>query len=150
MKEDCKIAFEHAWKYFELHSQQRMVVFNFYVTVIALLIAGGGVSFQQSGKLIYLTSVFGFFIILITFIFYKLDSRVSCLIKNAEFALQYIEGCFEKQAVKIFTRDTGDNSLNKNIFSIWSYGRCFRVAFCILAYVGFIFMISPLAVNFLQ
>ncbi|MBE5254067.1 hypothetical protein [Mixta mediterraneensis] len=150
MKEEYSIAFEHAWKYFELHSQQRMTVFNFYITVTTLLVAGGGACLQQSGKLVYLTSVFGFFISFMTLIFYKLDARVSFLIKNAELALKEIEACFDKPAVKIFTQDATSPHLNVNIFSMWSYGKCFRLAFYILTNVGFIFIISPLAVKAFQ
>ncbi len=138
---------EHAWKYFELHSQQRMTVFNFYITVISLLLAGSGICLQQGGNLIYLTSVIGVFIVFITFIFYKLDSRVSFLIKNSEIALKNIEKSFDHEEMKIFTSDEKNIQLNKSIISMWSYGKCFRVSFCILFYVGFILSLTPLIIK---
>ena len=141
---------EHAWKYFELHSQQRMTVFNFYITIISLLIAGSGICLQQGGDLIYLTSVIGVFIIFITFIFHKLDSRVSFLIKNAETALKNIEKNFENDEVKIFTSDERNTQLNESIMSMWSYGKCFRVSFYILSYVGFILSLTPIIIKHIK
>ncbi len=35
-------AFEHAWKYFELHSSQRTTLFNYFLFIIAGLGAGIG------------------------------------------------------------------------------------------------------------
>ncbi|MGY6029560.1 hypothetical protein [Phytobacter sp. AG2a] len=144
MKEETNSVFEHAWKYFELHSQQRMVVFNFYIAIIGLLAAGSGICLQQGGKYIYLTSSLGAFIIFITFIFYKLDARVSFLIKNSEQALIYIESHFSSQNLKIFTADENNKNINTNLFSMFSYGRCFRISFYIIANIGFLLFLAPL------
>ncbi|ENG1110042.1 hypothetical protein WFP10_12650 [Yersinia enterocolitica] len=135
MKEEQNIVFEHAWKYFELHSQQRMTVFNFYIAVIGLLATGYGVCIQIGGGFIYLTPALGLFITFITFIFYKLDQRVSFLIKNSESVLKAFEQGLQKPDLKIFTRDDVV-LLNKNIFSMWTYGKCFRITFYILANIG--------------
>lgn len=140
---------EHAWKYFELHSQQRMTVFNFYITIISLLIAGSGICLQQGGNLIYLTSALGVFIIFITFIFHKLDSRVSFLIKNAEKALRKAEDNYDNEEMKIFTSDHNNENLNKTMRSLWSYGKCFRLSFAIISYLGFMISITPMVINFM-
>lgn len=66
-----------------------MTVFNFYIAIIGLLAAGSGVCIQQGYE--YLTSIMGMLISLISFLFYKLDERVSILIKRAEKVLEKIE-----------------------------------------------------------
>lgn len=140
---------EYAWKYFELHSQQRITVFNFYITIISLLMAGSGICLQQGKNLIYLTSALGLFVIFITFIFYKLDSRVSFLIKNAEEALRKAEANYDKVEMKIFTHDHNNENFNKTIRSSWTYGYCFRLSFAIISYIGFMLSITPMVITFM-
>ncbi|MDJ0033355.1 hypothetical protein [Pantoea ananatis] len=145
MKDLNESSFEHAWKYFELHSQQRMTVFNFYITAIGLLTAGCGVSLQQGGKYIYFSTIIGLFMIFVTFIFHKLDKRTSKLIKNSEKALIYLENKFESNETKIFSFDETSTKSN-SIFGDWSYGRCFRMAFYVLANIGLILALVPFAI----
>lgn len=147
MTEYDKIASEHAWRYFELHAQQRINVFNFYIAITGLLSAGIGFSLQQDGKYIFLCSTMGFIMIFISFIFWKLDHRVSMLIKNSELALQSIESKFKNQAYCILTTDKNDESLNSSIFSNWSYGKCFRVAFIFVGNIGLAFTIIPIIIS---
>ncbi|EAR0935099.1 hypothetical protein EOF97_22805, partial [Salmonella enterica] len=132
------------WKYFEIHTQQRMTVFNFYIAIIGLLAAGSGVCLQQGGKYSYLASALGLFIVFISFIFYKLDERVSLLIKKSEVALKILEEEFNEPTAMIFKNESIDNSLNKSILSTWTYGRCFRVSFGVVAGTGFILLIAPI------
>ncbi|WP_256852175.1 hypothetical protein [Pantoea sp. Fr+CA_20] len=146
MKEEKNWAFDHAWKYFELHSQQRMTVFNFYVAAIGLLAAGSGICLQQGGKFIYLIPLIGLGIIFITFIFYKLDYRVSSLIKKSESALKLLEKELLDPALKIFTNEYNENYISKDTLSIWTYGKCFRVTFYVLANVGLLLITTPLVI----
>ncbi|UDQ82429.1 hypothetical protein LJN55_11625 [Erwinia rhapontici] len=146
MKEEHTLAFEHAWKYFELHSQQRMTVFNFYIAVIGLLGTGSGICLQLGGTFIYFTSALGIFITFITFIFYKLDDRISFLIKNSELALIKLEGNINIYEIKIFTIENNNIQLNNGFFSMWTYGKCFRVSFYVLAYIGMVISLIPLII----
>lgn len=144
MEDENKIISDNAWRYFELHSQQRMTVFNFYIAIIGLLGAGCGVCIQVGGGVVYLISLIGIFIMFITFIFYKLDQRVSFLIKNAEFTLAKIEKKYRDEDCSIFNQAESVHAMNKNILSMWTYGKCFRVSFYIIANIGFIITIIPL------
>ena len=141
MTDNKSMIFEHAWKYFEIHTQQRMTVFNFYIAIIGLLSAGSGVSLQQGGSYVYFASVMGMFIIFISFIFFKLDERVSSLIKNSEIVLEELEKDFNGV---IFKKESSDISLNTSVFSVWTYGQCFRVSFFVVASIGFILALSPI------
>lgn len=143
MTECDKLVSDHAWRYFELHAQQRITVFNFYIAITGLLAAGIGFSLQQEGRYLYLCSILGFFTFFISIIFWKLDHRVSILIKNSETVLQCIEDKFDNQNYRIFTKDKNDNSLNSSIFSNWSYGKCFRIAFIFVGSIGLVFIVIP-------
>lgn len=148
MKELNEQAFEHAWKYFEIHSQQRMTVFNFYITVVGLLAAGCGIALQQGGKFMYFSIILGFFISFITFIFYKLDDRVSVLIKNSEMALKHLEMNYGHTSVKIFSNEDCQYRINSGLLSVWTYGKCFRIVFTALGATGLFLGCTPIILFF--
>lgn len=143
MNDEFSRASEHIWKYFELHAQQRMTVFNFYIAITGLLAAGIGVTLQQGGKYVLFTSLMGVFVVFISFIFWKLDQRVSILIKNAEIALQDLECQFSNEKLRIITKDNSSNFLNLGIRSSWTYGKCFRISFVIVGLMGVLLAITP-------
>lgn len=143
MNDEFSRASEHIWKYFELHAQQRMTVFNFYIAITGLLAAGIGVTLQQGGKYVLFTSLMGVFVVFISFIFWKLDQRVSILIKNAEMALQDLECQFSNEKLRIITEDNSSNLLNLGIRSSWTYGKCFRISFVIVGLMGVLLAITP-------
>ncbi|EFC1525721.1 hypothetical protein O4O19_004863 [Escherichia coli] len=143
MNDEFSRASEHIWKYFELHAQQRMTVFNFYIAITGLLAAGIGVTLQQGGKYVLFTSLMGVFVAFISFIFWKLDQRVSILIKNAEIALQDLECQFSNEKLRIITKDNSSNLLNLGISSSWTYGKCFRISFVIVGLTGVLLAITP-------
>ncbi|HGX0605895.1 TPA: hypothetical protein ACNRZT_004303 [Escherichia coli] len=143
MNDEFSRASEHIWKYFELHAQQRMTVFNFYIAITGLLAAGIGVTLQQGGKYVLFTSLMGVFVAFILFIFWKLDQRVSILIKNAEIALQDLECQFSNEKLRIITKDNSSNLLNLGISSSWTYGKCFRISFVIVGFTGILLAITP-------
>lgn len=146
MTEYEKLASEHAWRYFELHAQQRIAVFNFYIAITGLLAAGIGFSLQQEGKYLYLCSILGFFMMFISIIFWKLDHRVSMLIKNSEIALQCLENNFQNPSFRILTKDKNDGDLNSSVLSNWSYGKCFRIAFIFVGNIGLAFIFTPIII----
>lgn len=144
MKEINKLASEHAWRYFELHAQQRINVFNFYIAITGLLAAGIGFSLQQGGKYYYLCTLLGIFMTFISIIFWKLDARVSTLIKKAEKALREIELEFESDNQKIFIIDYNEQDSKVGKSLNWSYGKCFRLSFFIVGNIGLILTLTPL------
>ncbi|PHI31766.1 hypothetical protein [Budvicia aquatica] len=147
MNEEFNRANEHVWRYFELHAQQRMTVFNFYIAITGLLAAGIGFTLQQGGKYALFTSLMGIFVSFISFIFWKLDQRVSMLIKNAELALYDLESQFINTELRIITKDKDNNSLNLGIRSIWTYGKCFRISFVIVGIAGLILAVMPFIIK---
>ena len=147
MNEELNRANAHVWRYFELHAQQRMTVFNFYIAITGLLAAGIGFTLQQGEKYALFTSLMGIFILFISFIFWKLDQRVSMLIKNAELALQDLENQFANEKFKIITKDRNNNKLNLGVRSSWTYGHCFRISFVIVGVTGAILALMPFLIK---
>ncbi|HBP5007864.1 TPA: hypothetical protein ACP31A_003218 [Pseudomonas aeruginosa] len=133
---------DHAWRYFELHAQQRMTVFNFYLAISGIVSAGIGACLQGGAKMTILASILGGFLSLVSFLFWKLDQRVSEMIKRAESALRVVENDYALPVAALFNRDSKASSA-KGLFSVWTYGRCFRVAFLTVGIVGIILTLLP-------
>lgn len=133
---------DHAWKYFELHAQQRMMVFNFFLAISGLIAAGIGVGLQAGGKFSGLVSLLGCFLSLVSLIFWKLDQRVSAMIKLAEDAIVYLEGLSVAPEAAIFTKELNSTKANGGV-KIWTYGRCFRASFLTVGAAGFAFAVLP-------
>ncbi|HCF1770727.1 RipA family octameric membrane protein [Pseudomonas aeruginosa] len=133
---------EHAWKYFELHAQQRMTVFNFFLAIAGLVAAGIGVGLQQGSQFSILVSLLGFFLVFVSFIFWKLDQRVSSMIKLAEAALCHLEGLGVTDEASIFSKEYKEAN-GKCGKSIWTYGECFRLSFLVAGLIGALFIVVP-------
>lgn len=144
MDSDVKIqrSMEHAWRYFELHAQQRMTVFNFYLAISGLIAAGIGICLQQSFGFSAFISMLGGALSLVSFLFWKLDQRVTEMIKKSEVALRVIEKESIISVAALFSNDSDCNA-SIGLFSVWSYGRCFRVAFMTVGLIGAAFAVLP-------
>jgi len=135
--EAYKVSLENAWRFFHLHAQQRMTVFNFYLIITGLVSAGLSACVIQMEKLSLAAGVLGLFLSFVSFIFWKLDQRVSLMIKASEKSIVDIENQLALPIECIFTEDSG--SLNKSYFFVrspWTYGRCFRLSFFVVGMVG--------------
>jgi hypothetical protein len=131
---------EHTWRYFELHANQRMSVFNFFVVMSSALAAGNAASLQGSAKLAGIGIVLGSLLPLVSFVFWKLDQRVSFLIKHAEAALAEIESSLPTERARLFSLEPASTTTAKNNASRWvrqwSYGCSFRLIFVVMALFG--------------
>lgn len=133
---------DHAWRYFELHAQQRMTVFNFYLAISGLIAAGIGICLQQGAGFSVLVSMLGGVLSFVSLLFWKLDQRVTEMIKKSEAALRVIEQESIISVAALFSNDSSNNS-SAGLFSVWSYGRCFRVAFMTVGLIGAAFAVLP-------
>ncbi len=98
------------WNYFALHAENRMRVFQYFVTLSVAI--GGGLVFLiglgKSGCAIILLTLSQCFV---SFIFWRLDCRLNALVENAERVLKIID---RKTKFKM-----GDDTLKKiSIFDI--------------------------------
>jgi hypothetical protein len=128
---------EHAWRYFELHANQRMTVFNFFLVLSGLATAGLATVVQGAGDPRFLGAVLGLLLALVSFVFWKLDQRASFFIKRAEVALAEVEQSFLHPRCRLFLGEP-DATRAAMVASSpwrrhWTYGRSFRVVFIAMA-----------------
>jgi len=134
-------ALEHARRYFELHANQRMSLFNFFLLLAGVFAAGLAALVQGSERLAILGVVLGLMLALVSFVFWKLDQRVSFLIKHAEAALSELEKRIPEERVRLFLNEPALTSVACSTGSrwtrLWTHGRSFRVVFWIMGAAGF-------------
>lgn len=93
---------EHAWRYFELHANQRISIFNYFVVISGAVSAGIAATWQGSQHFSIVGIVLGLLLSVVSFVFWKLDQRVSFLIKHAESALAEVEQSLPAHSVRLF------------------------------------------------
>ena len=131
---------EHAWRYFDLHAQQRISLFNYFLIASGSVAAGLAASLQQSGLFQILGAGLGTLLILISFVFWKLDQRTAFLVKHAEEALTELETTFQNPAARLVYREPLRTAVRESGFIIarmWTYGAVFRLVYAVMAIVGF-------------
>ena len=138
---------KYAWDYFHFHATQRLTTFNFYIVIITVITTGlvkimsGSLEHKVVG--IYL----GALVSAISFIFWKIDQRNSCLVHNGEKALKALdqkatEGYPSLQALKIFEIDNQemkkieDNNPRNFLRHRYSYSESFRNIFMFFIILG--------------
>lgn len=133
---------EHAWKYFELHANQRIAVFNFFLVLSGALSAGIAATLQGSQRFALLGVGLGVLLAMVAFVFWKLDQRVSFLVKHAESALAQIEGAFPAPSLQLFHQEPAKTTAAKDASGLWgrlwTYGQVFRLLFWAMALFGIV------------
>lgn len=122
----------HAWNYFQLHANQRISVFNYFVVLSGVLAAGLAATIQGPPRLASLGVGLGLLLVLLSFVFWKLDERTSFLIKHAEDILKGIE----PSTAPLFADEVPKTEAARGgLFSMWTYGRSFRTIFLVIALI---------------
>ncbi|WP_120430884.1 hypothetical protein [Acinetobacter baylyi] len=138
---------EHLWKYFEIHSNQRMSLINYYFFISVAMLTGLGVILQSTDKNFSILGGFiSIIIILTSFIFWKLDQRTSYLIKFVEERMsEYETTNIVNSKLRVFSQEDFSQQLNniqKNIFTKnYTYGSMYRFLFSIMAINGLVGLI---------
>ena len=131
---------EHAWKYFELHANQRIAVFNFFLVASGAIAAGLAATLQGSQRFSSLGIALGLLLVLVSFVFWKLDQRVSFLIKHAESALSETEQAFPASDACLFKYEPAVTAAAATDAwwwtKHWTYGRSFRFVFWVMGLFG--------------
>lgn len=139
-REAWRNASDHAWRYFELHAGQRMTVFNFFTVLTGLIAAGIAASIQGSLRFAIVGLVLGGVMVLLAFVFWKLDQRVSFLIKRAEDAQALAERHFLPDEIQLFSSEPCAMSRaqagRSRLVSQWTFGASFRLVFVMAALIG--------------
>lgn len=133
---------DHAWRYFALHAQQRMSVFNFFVVLSGILSTGIAASLQ-GGKPTLVTATLGALLAVFAFVFQRLDRRGAQFVKLAEDALVAGEARCMPDYARIFSLEHAST-----LTGTWTFGRSFRLIFAVMAIAGlgaFLFSIYCIA-----
>lgn len=129
---------EHEWRYFALHAAQRLTLFNYFIAVSGVILAGGAAALQGTARLSLLGVALGLLLALLALVFYKLDQRTSALVKMSEQALAATERhCLPPEA-RLFTPeiDAGTLGISKSGSEGWTYGRSLRLSFLVVGILG--------------
>jgi len=127
---------KQAWDYFQLHAAQRLTTFNFYLVACSAIAAGEVASFHKDFNFPALRIVLGCLLIVLSFVFWRLDERNRLLIKNAEAALKFFEEQDAKDpAVTHLFRMEERVTDSKGLFHL-SYAMCFRIVFVVFGLLG--------------
>ena len=142
----------YAWDYFELHANQRMSSFKFFITLAVFMATSLGASLVQ--KLYFVGTLLGALLVVVAFVFGKLDERVRTLIKNSELALKNLEGSFtnsdaqqpcELQLFRFEELTTKKERQGRRFrLRFWktylSYRQCFSIVFWLFGCIGLLGM----------
>jgi len=141
---------EYAWSYFQLHANQRMSTFNFFIIVAALLTTALTTALPMASPCPFLGIVLGSSLMIAAFAFWMLDKRVRFLIKHAETSLKSIEkewsntGCANAQHVALFSAEEEMTRALRRSQALWpgtwqmSYSHCFGLVYLLFGGVGLV------------
>ena len=143
---------ENAWRHFAIHAEQRLRMFQFYITISTALL-GGGVLLIRTGQNAIALLLLSFLASFFSFVFWKLEIRTRILVKNSEDAIKYLDRSYDVPDVdgkpsplKLFTRDDSRTQSNKRFSALshFSYHKCFVMVFAVIGILGVLGMVYGL------
>jgi hypothetical protein len=129
-------ALDHAWRYFALHAQQRISVFNFFIVLSGILATGIGAGVQAGKPMAPVVTILGALLALFSFVFYRLDRRGSELVKLAEAALIFGESNCMPEFARIVAEEAKQRGPAASQRKTWTFGRSFRLIFWVMGIAG--------------
>jgi hypothetical protein len=139
-----KAAMSYAWGYFAFHAQQRQTVFNFYLILIGASVAAYGGTLGKDGLHDHFKAGLGLLVVVISFLFWRLDKRNSKLVKFAEKPLKSFENILsERTGIDVRILAKSDAPKTGVLRSFESFSQIFRCVFCLAGAGGaVVFLIS--------
>lgn len=134
---EAQAAFDRAWRHFQLHAEQRIAVFNFFVASSGLLLTGLAYVLAGPAALWKLGIAAGALIALIACVFWKLDERSAQIIKVSEAEIESLERVSTRGPAVFSAVSALPLSTSAwNLKAVWSFGRSFRLMFLAVALLG--------------
>jgi hypothetical protein len=130
---------DYAWRYFDLHSGQRISLFNFFLVVSGSGTAGLAAAVEKGNLFLVLGGALGCLLVLVSFVFWKLDQRTAFLIKHAEDALIQLEARIPSTEAQLVSREPARTAEHREGFVLarmWTYGTIFHFVFWAMGAVG--------------
>lgn len=119
---------EMLWKYFELHSKQRLQMMNFYLVVESLFFTGLVATMNMKKDTTKYQIGICIAIIFFSWIFHKFDMRTRNLTKNCEEAIKFIESKYASmfgEELMVFTNEERKTGLSKE----WTYTKLMNMQY---------------------
>lgn len=139
---DWRRAHDHAWNYFELHAGQRLTLFNFFTVLTGFATAGIAATLQGSARFSILGVALGGLLVLLSFVFWKLDQRAAFLVKHAEAIQELAEVELLPEGGRTIagepTAMAAARSARSPLRRIWTFGTSFRLLFIAAAMFGMV------------
>jgi hypothetical protein len=135
-----QLVFEHGWKYFELHANQRISLFRYYIIFFSLYVSGVGFLLTKCdlppNVINYFIVTISIIFILVTLIFWVLDCRNRKLIYIAEKSLcNFEEKQFQNPEQQIFTMKKKEDTNYSGFFSHTNSFKCLYIITIISAFI---------------
>lgn len=127
---ETKDVLDFYWKYFDLHSRQRMQMMGFYITIEVALIGGFFVLLNQADPVIWAEYCVLIAIGLMSVVFCLLDMRTRDLIHGCEECIEKFEKIYMANyddSFKLMTKSR--KQLESKKLGI-TYSFCFHITFC--------------------
>ena len=129
---------QYVWCYFELHANQRMSVFKFFIGLAtfltASLLAAAVQKHHVAGALL------GALLTLVSFVFWRLDERTCFLIERSERALEELEDVFfgndagSLRRLQLFREEKMETDNMTGVLT--TYGQCLKALFFTFGAIG--------------
>lgn len=128
----------YLWGYFQLHAQQRLTTFNYFIVVAGLLSTGTLATYKSGDENLGIRVACGLFLTIISFIFWQLDLRTRTLIKHCEDMLKELEKKSPEGSVRIFkSEEQKTNYLRTRAYSVYlTYRHCLGSVFLVFGLFG--------------
>jgi len=88
---EVKDARNYAWEHFKLHAAQRFTTFNFFIVLAVLMTTGLATALSKDFQYPELALYLGLLLVVISFVFWKLDQRARQLLEVSKDALKEME-----------------------------------------------------------
>jgi len=141
----------HLWSYFSLHAQQRMGAFQFFITLETGLIGAGLFILQSKSQFAnsFWALMIGPMIVMLAFVFWKIDQRTKDLIAKGEQGLKELEIFFMANSSVVrqfpFASDPQSTGLVKTFPLMQgrlTYSKSFGTVFVASAIFGGVFTVA--------
>lgn len=131
---------DHAWRYFALHAQQRMSVFNFFVVLSGVMATGIGAGLQAGKSMAPAVAMLGALLSVFSLVFHRLDQRGSELVKFGESALVAGEAACMPVFARVLLNESERRNAPADVEGVapdtWTFGRSFRTIFAVMGGIG--------------
>jgi FtsZ-binding cell division protein ZapB len=136
-----ELALNHAMKHFEIHAAQRLTAFNFFIVISGAILAAIATILQKPDKFGWAGIFLGLLLVLLSYIFWKLDRRTKFLIKHSETAIKQFEIDNLKKEFQVFSNESAETHSHRQnhnyINRMFSYSEAFGLLFIGSGIMGF-------------